>query len=268
LRYGHIKKPGKRELIISLLIFGGIAIVITASFASQSAIHGSPAEFGTAASAPGLFYNGVNLNPSNVPSSSYSVSAANSVNNARVVNTSEALVGELNHGSFEHVTGEIISNLTTINGHVASSNLMYNGTTWLGIYQVDVPSGNATAFLFQVKDLVDSNGKTTSVQISTVDVTNETGGNQSKVPFSSFGMTLQEMALAGKSGGNPQVNGVFSNISGILFSILDGAAYVVLIGVPLYLLILGGVLVSSRILYPMLSRVTKSDNTKKDNPQL
>jgi hypothetical protein len=266
----HIRiKPGKRELIISFLIFAGLAAVIIMSYAFQTTTLGSQMEFGTAlpaATAPGLFYNGADLGSNNGAASSSS-SVYNSVDNGRVVNTSEALVGELDHGLFEQVAGEIVSNLTSMNGYVASSNLMYNGTTWLGIYQVDVPSGNATQFLFQVKELVDSNGKTTSVQISTVDVTNQTGGNQSKVPFSSFGITLQEMALSEKSTGNSEFNGVLSSISGVLFTVLDGAAYVVLIGIPLYLLILGGVLVSSRVLYPMLSKVTKNASSKKDNIQ-
>lgn len=243
-----------------LLISSGSS-VLTLKSQTNSGTSGVPV-----AAAPGLFYNGVN-EAQNSGIASYGT-VSGTANNGRVVNTSEALVGELDHGSFEHVTGEIISNLTSMNGYVASSNLMYNGTTWLGIYEVSVPTGNATQFLFQVKDLVDANGKTTSVQISTVDVTSQTGGNQSKVPFSSFGLTLQEMAPRSKSGSNVQITGVLSSISVVLFTVLDGAAYVVLIGVPLYLLILAGVLVSSRILYPMFLKVSKNASTKQKDAQL
>jgi hypothetical protein len=187
-----------------------------------------------------------------------------SVSQSRVVNTSEALVGELKYDHFENVTGDIVANLTSIGGYVTSSSLMYNGTTWYGIYSINVPSSDATQFLFEVTNLVNANGKTESVQIQTQDVTNQTGGNQSKVPYSFFSITLQEEANESPVATN-HLSGLFGSIGSLLGIVLADAAYVALIAVPIYLLVLGGVLFSGRVLYPMFLRVSKSSSAKRAN---
>jgi hypothetical protein len=256
-------KPGKREIVVSLLIFGGVAVLL--AFSSISGLTFNLQGTGSrlpSAVAPGSF--GSSQNYGILVSTQYSTATGSS----RVVNTSEALVGELRHSRFEIVTGQIISNLTSIGGYVASSNLMYNGTTWFGIYSVNVPSSSATQFLFQVTNIVNQNGKTTSVQIVTQDVTNQTGGNQSKVPFSLFALTLQEESNSTLSSGTSQYSGILGNIGAVLGVVIDGAAYVVLIGVPAYLLVLGGVLFSGRVLYPMFLKVSKSTQAKKENQAL
>jgi hypothetical protein len=253
-------KPGKREILVSLLIFGGVAILVV--FSSFPGLTISSQQAGATppmAASSGLFASNENVQ------SSFSAEYATVPTGGRVVNTSEALVGELKHGSFEPVTGQIISNLTSIGGYIVSSNLMYNGTTWLGLYSVNVPTQSATQFLFQVTNIVNENGKTTSVQIETEDVTNQTGGNQSKVPYSLFALTLQEEANSTSITTKNQFSGILGSIGAILGVVLGDAAYVVLIALPIYLLILGGVLLSGRVLYPMFLKVSKTSQGKKQN---
>ena len=253
-------KPGKREILVSLLIFGGVAILVLFSsfpgLTMRSQQAGATPSMGAAS---GLF--GSSQNVQSATSTQYAIPSSG----GRVVNTSEALVGELKHGSFEPVTGQIISNLTSIGGYVVTSNLMYNGTTWLGLYSVNVPTPSATQFLYQVTNIVNENGKTTSVQIETQDVTNQTGGNQSKVPYSLFALTLQEESNSTSITTKSQFSGILGNIGSILGVVLGDAAYVVLIAVPIYLLILGGVLFSGRVLYPMFLKVSKTSQGKKQN---
>ncbi len=252
-------KPGKREILVSLLIFGGVAILVV--FSSFPGLTMSSQQAGATppmAASSGLF--GSSENVQSATTAQYAIPSS-----GRVVNTSEALVGELKHGSFEPVTGQIISNLTSIGGYVVSSNLMYNGTTWLGLYSVNVPTPSATQFLFQVTNIVNENGKTTSVQIETEDVTNQTGGNQSKVPYSLFALTLQEEANSTSITTRNQFSGILGSIGAILGVVLGDAAYVVLIALPIYLLILGGVLLSGRVLYPMFLKVSKTSQGKKQN---
>jgi hypothetical protein len=256
-------KPGKREIVVSLVIFGGVAVFLLFSSLSQSTLGTEYA--GT--SLPSTVAPGTLSSSQNSPGFAGSQSIPTSGNN-RVVNMSEALVGEVRHGQFEPVTGQIISNLNLIGGYVDSSNLMYNGTTWFGVYSVNVPSSSATQFLYDVTNLVNQNGKTTSVQIQTQDVTNQTGGNQSKVPYSLFAITLQEEANTTNIKTNNQFSGVLSSIGFILSVVLSGAAYIVFIVVPIYLIVLGGVLLSSRVLYPMFQRVSKTSQGKKQNEPL
>ena len=249
-------KPGRKEIIASLVIFGGVAVLLAFSSISGFFLAGhqssSNLQAGVVSSGPYSLFGS-----SNVQNSA-------SVSQNRVVNTSESLVGELKHGHFENVTGDIVSNLTSIGGYVASSNLMYNGTTWFGIYSVNVPSADSTQFLFDVTNLVNANGKTQSVQIQTQDVTNETGGNQSKVPYALFSITLQEEANELPVSTNP-LSGLFGSIGSILGVVLGDVAYIVLIAVPIYFLVLGGVLLTGRVLYPMFLRVSKSSSSKQPN---
>jgi hypothetical protein len=247
-------KPGKREIIASLVIFGGIALLLALPL--FSAPTSAPGLFAAPQSSLGESFPGVQdtFSPNNTPN--------NALNVERVVNTSESLLGELKHNHFENTTAVIISNLTSMGGYVASSNLMYNGTTWFGLYNVEVPSGDATQFLFQVTNLVNANGETQSVNIQTQDVTNATGGNQSKVPYSAFSLTLQEEAQSSSTVHPAPFSDLFGTVGSLLGVVLGDAAYVVLIAVPIYLLILGGVLLSGRVLYPIFLRVFRTSSPK------
>jgi hypothetical protein len=245
-------KPGKKEIIASVVIFGVVGVIIV--FSSFPALTYGAVNMQTAAPGP--------LSSTTQNSGFVQNQFGSSVSSNRVVNTSEALVGELRHGQFEPVTGEIISNLNSIGGYIVSSNLMYNGTTWFGLYAVNVPSSDATIFLFNVTNLVNQHGATTSVQIQTQDVTNQTGGNQSKVPYALFDLTLQEEANTTMIRPQTQFSGIFGSIGSILGVVLSGAAYVVLLAVPIYLLVLGGVLLSGRILYPIFLKVSKNSQPK------
>ncbi len=250
-------KPKRKELVISLAIFGGaILLLVVPSFLAT--IHSPADQIPTGAVAgPASLYGTPSLG----------MSTAQSAGPSRVVNTSESLVGELKHNHFQNTTGVILANLSSIGGYVVSSNLMYNGTTWYGVYSVNVPSQDATHFLFGVEDLVNANGYTQSVQIQTQDVTNETGGNQSKVPYSLFTLALQEESnsVVAPAGANHYA-GLFGFIGGLLATVFTDAAYVVLIAVPIYLLVLGGVLLSGRVLYPIFLRVSKSSKPPADTP--
>jgi hypothetical protein len=258
-RLGKLR-PARREIIVSLVIFGGVALLLLFSSFSQFGL--SPQYAGTTfspsltpgASSTGSFFGGV-AGSQNLPTSG----------NGRVVNTTESLIGELRHGRFEPVTGQIISNLGSIGGYVESSNLIYNGTAWFGTYSVNLPSQDSTTFLFNVTNIVNENGKTTSVQIETQDVTNKTGGNQSNVPYSSFAITLQEEANTTNIQTTNQVSGTLSSIGSVLSIVLSGAAYVFLVAIPVYLIILGAVLLSGRVLYPMFQKVSKSSEPRKQN---
>lgn len=251
-----MKRFHKREIVASSVIFGA-AIILVIIFASANLASLSPGtEFAPSAGPAGIF-NGL---PSIFSQSNQLISQ-----NTPVINTSESLVGELDNRDFENVTGQILTNLNSMGGIISSSNLMYNGTTWLGIYSVSVPSRNATMFLFQVKSLVDRYGKTTSVQILTQEVTNATRSNQSAVAYSTFGITLQEMALNSATGHGLSVPPFLQGVWSFLVAILTAAVYIALIGLPLYFLILGGVMVSGRILYPLLQRVSKNSSAKRND---
>jgi hypothetical protein len=257
-------RPARKEIIITSVIFAMLIIVVVsyATFETQSPSMnaenaGSLGSYNFAQAPSPVYSNGQGQNLD----ASSATAGASYGSDARVVATSEAIVGYVNHNTFENVSGQIITKLAEIGGYVNSSNLMYNGTAWFGIYVVDVPPTNATSFLFQVKNLIDQNGKTTSIQIETQDVTNQTGGNQSRVPFSPFSVTLQELASGSyvpQAQQQSQIGffALFSGISAILILVLEGATYVVLIAVPMYLLILGGVVLSRRLLYPVLLRIS------------
>lgn len=152
-----LNKPRKKELIISIITFVGVEFILFITSSNSTLTAGSMVQDSysglPAATAPGLFNNGVKLSPGNSNdlatsvATSFSGSKPMSPYQTRVVNTSEGLVGELDYGSFERVSSEMISNLTSTGGYVESSNLMYDGTTWLGVYDVTVPSGKAVQFL-------------------------------------------------------------------------------------------------------------------------
>ena len=246
------RQPQKREILISIAVFSIVLVLLVVAF--------SPSFAGSVNSGAGSA-----LPSAQAPTPLFGIAGdlytSQSNSPHRVISASEALVGEVNHGSFENVSSQMISSLDSVSGYIASSNLMYNGTTWNGVWAVNVPTSNATFFLFQMKALVDANGKTTSININTQDVTNSTGGNQSKVPFAPFTITLQEMALnSGQA--QPALDGLFGSIGAILVVIFDGTLYVALIAIPLYLLVLGSVLVSGRFLYPTFLKVMSKSSTQ------
>jgi hypothetical protein len=250
------RSPTSREIKISILIS---AVVVFAVLVPSIYSMFSPRS--TNGSAAGTFSVGTpQLNPGATDLASSSASTS-----GRVVETSEALVGYIKHGgAFENVTGIMLSDLNSEGGFVNSSNLMYNGTTWFGVWNVEVPPTNATAFLFTTNNLVNQNGNTTSIDISTQDVTNQTGGNQSVVPFSPFSINLQELAENSRASTHTsQFSGLSSSVLAILTVVLDGAVYVLAVAVPTFLLVLGGVLISRRVLYPILLRVSGRSSTAK-----
>jgi hypothetical protein len=257
-------RPGKRDIIVSLVIFAGVAILLLFSYSSP--LLGYTPEYARPSVAPGTSNSGAGQSFGS--SSLFQTVPTSASTSNRVINTSEALVGQLRHGRFEPVTSQIVSNLNLIGGYVDSSNLMYNGTTWFGIYSVNVPSSEATSFLYNVTNIVNENGDTTSVQIETHDVTNQTGGNQSKVPYSLFAITLQEEANTTNVQATNQFSSIFGSIGSILSVVLSDAAYVVLIALPIYFVILGGVLLSGRVLYPVFQRVSKSSQERKQDDRL
>jgi hypothetical protein len=261
------KSPNSKEIKIAvaistiIVVFLFLPSIIGALSSGQFAPSEGPAL--APATAPNPFFvnnqNQAVAVTATATSFGYNAPSGSATEDGRVVATSEALVGYVKHGGeFQNVTGLILQELNANGGFVNSSNLMYNGTTWYGVWLVDVPPTNATAFLFVTSDLINQNGNTTSINIQTQDVTGQTGGNRSSVPYSPFSVTIQELASNNvvQNHPAPAFGGVLSSVVSILTVLLDGTIYILAIGVPTFFLVLGGVLVSRRLLYPILLRAS------------
>lgn len=250
------------SVVISAVIVAGILfptiLATNAPQTSNGTYAGSVASpfgglFGGASVTPSPVYVGNNDQLQTVPATQVTGDT-----NGRVVATSESLVGYVKHGgAFENVTGLMLSDLNAAGGYVNSSNLMYNGTSWFGAWLVNVPPTNATNFLFATSNLINQNGNTTSIDIQTQDVTNQTGGNQSRVPYSPFSIMLQELSgTTSNVAQPPPYSGLLGAVLAILGLVLDGTVYILAIAVPTFLIVLGGVLISRRVLYPILLRAS------------
>ncbi|MGI0078757.1 MAG: hypothetical protein ACRECH_03965 [Nitrososphaerales archaeon] len=231
-----MKRVSRKELLVPAI---GVIVILALAFAWQGS--------GTASLSPG---------PALAPSGSYGLEQIlNQPSSQRVAVTSQGIVGEIDTASqFENVTLRIQTLSDNLGGYIQQELLNYNDNLWNGNWLLNVPSNNATIALLDLRNLIQNNGQVTSIQIQIQDVTNQTGGNKSLVQFSPLSLTLQQQSNQGSQ----------SPLSGsiaLLASIGTDAAYVAVIGVPLYFGILAVVFISRRGFAPLLfwvGRVSKS----------
>jgi len=244
LRSTKIKKF-RLELIISLIIAVGLTSFLVLSYNN------------VASPAVANFASPDRASPN--PLSALSTAGASDLSNpspTRVVITNEAISGNVSHGHFIKVADILLQNTTGFGGYVNSSNMLYGEGVWNGVWLIDIPSANATFFLFNLQTVINLNGNTTSVQIQTRDVTPQVHGNISAVPYAPVSVTLQELSTSQTPQLPNTTSNFFSPVLGVLGQAFDIIAYYALIGFPLYFGILGFVLLLKYAIVPLFVKVT------------
>lgn len=152
----------------------------------------------------------------------------------------EDIQGELRKGSFETVV-EGLRNVTShYRGSVPYSNMLYENELWSGKLGCNVPTENVSSCTFEVRRLINENGKVTHISISIIETkVNQTGPTEE--PMSTISIGIKET----RNSESPIINQVGAVVPWLVTSLI-WIAQGLIIGVPLCFISLGVVIIIDR----------------------
>ncbi|MEM3700905.1 MAG: hypothetical protein QXL57_08610 [Candidatus Bathyarchaeia archaeon] len=165
---------------------------------------------------------------------------------------SETIEGELDRGAFEKVVSALEVLTEDVGGYVKSLYMTYRDEVWSGTMVSKVPTENVTSFTFTARELIDSNGTVTYINISVESVNASQLGEEAK--YSTINFSLREVKLKGGE------NGVIAAIAPILPILATSLVWIaqgLIIGVPLCFASLGIVLFVNRGIIPLWRSMLK-----------
>ena len=163
----------------------------------------------------------------------------------------EGIAGTIDHGNFETFAVTFEQRVEGAGGYVADSDLRLNNETWSGTWNVNIPTNETTPFLFSTRNLIDQYGHVTSISTKTHDVTEQTKGNASAVPYTPFKVTLKELSTS--QAPKPFYISAFANLGTGLEYISSALIYFI----PIYGILLAFTYLTRKVLLPIIHRVAK-----------
>ena len=190
-------------------------------------------------------YSAVNFGAWETRSTSYGgFSSTGSQQYSKVI--SETIEGELNKGAFEDVIGELEVLTDYMKGYVKSLLMTYQDGVWSGTMICKVLPTNVTSFTFSARTTIETNGTVTYVNIS-MEKINASQQNQENT-YSTITLYLKE--IKPQNGKNEIIASIASALP-ILTISLVWIAEGLIVGVPLFFVSLGIVVLANRGIIPL-----------------
>jgi len=163
----------------------------------------------------------------------------------------ETIEGELERGAFESVVDSIVVLVDHKGGYVKSLRMTYVDGAWSGQLICKLPPENVTTFTFRVREIIDTNGTVTYINISVEDV--EAQQQPQEANYSTIYINLKEKKLQSGNEIPAPMAPVIEILSKGLLLIAQG----VMVGVPICFASLGVVLLVNRGLLPLWRNLLK-----------